>query len=194
MTWQDIPGWFDYQELYDAAVERLPPFAVVVEVGCWQGRSLAYLAGCVRESGKAVNLWGVDHGVGTDSAEERELHGPTVAECGGNTVGRLAANIRACGLADVAIPMAASSLRAAAMFPPASIDFVFLDAAHDEESVAADLAAWWPTIKAGGVMAGHDYDGFWAGVVRAVDGFFGHDCRDPLCPNCWSVVKPAGSF
>jgi hypothetical protein len=56
------------------------------------------------------------------------------------------------------------------------------------------LAAWWPTIKAGGVMAGHDYDGFWAGVVRAVDGFFGHDCRDPLCPNCWSVVKPAGSF
>lgn len=193
MTWRDIPGWFDYQELYDAAVDRLPPFAVAVEVGCWQGRSLAYLAGRVRDSGKRVNLWGVDHGVGTDSETERPLHGPAVAAAGGNTLGLLAANLRACGVADVAVPMGCSSLRAAALFPPASVDFVFLDAAHDEASVRADLAAWWPRVKPGGVLAGHDYDPFWTGVVRAVDGFFGvppFGARSPLVPNCWWVERP----
>jgi hypothetical protein len=193
VTYQEIPGWFGFESLYDAAVARTPPHGVMVEVGCWLGRSLAYLGGRVRGSGKPVNLWGVDHGVGTDSETERLLHGPTLAACGGNTLGLLAANLRACGVADVAVPMGCSSLRAAALFPPKSVDFVFLDAAHDEESVRADLAAWWPTIKPGGVMAGHDYDPFWVGVRRAVDEFFRLSewgARSSLVPNCWWVEKP----
>jgi hypothetical protein len=189
VTYTDIPGWFDYAALYDAAVARVPPYGVMVEVGCWMGRSLAYLAERVQASGKAVNLWGVDHGFGTDSDTERPLHGPTLAECGGNTVGRLALNLARCGLLGVAVPMAATSTRAAALFPDASVDFVFLDAAHDEANVTADLAAWWPKIKPGGTLAGHDYDDYWTGVVKAVNGFFGRECRDPLCANCWSVVK-----
>lgn len=194
VTWRDLPGWFDYQELYDSAVERVPPHAVMVEVGCWQGRSLAYLADRVRASGKRINLWGVDHGVGTDSDTERPLHGPTLAACGGNTLGLLAANLRACGLADVAVPMGCTSLRAASLFPPASVDFVFLDAAHDYQNVRADLAAWWPAIKPGGVLSGHDYDDFWVGVVQAVDEYFGFSPRHDACANCWWVEKPTNGF
>lgn len=193
MTYLEIPGWFDYAPLYDRAVRSLPAppaLAVVCEVGCWAGRSLAYLAGKVKTSGKRVNLWGIDHGFGTDSAKERPLHAGLLAECGGNTVGRLAFNLRACGLEGVAVPMAAKSVRAASLFPDRSVDFVFLDAAHDYDNVTADLKAWWPKIKPGGTLAGHDYSPPWPDVTRAVNEFFKRPVPDADCPHCWSVVAP----
>lgn len=67
----------------------------------------------------------------------------------------------------------ASSAAAAGLFPPESLDFVYIDAAHDHASVAADLAAWWPKLSPPGVMAGHDFDDhpIHAGVKRAVTEF-----------------------
>jgi hypothetical protein len=59
----------------------------------------------------------------------------------------------------------------------ASLDFVYLDARHDEASVADDLAIWEPKVRSGGIIAGHDYldgelpEGHF-GVKIAVDGFF----------------------
>eukprot|EP00392_Amoebophrya_sp_AT5.2_P013136 g13247.t1 len=38
-----------------------------------------------------------------------------------------------------------------------SLDFVYLDARHDFNGVFADLVAWWPKLKIGGIIAGHDY-------------------------------------
>lgn len=50
--------------------------------------------------------------------------------------------------------------------------FVYIDGAHDYKSAKADIAAWWPKVKLGGVLAGHDYSIAYApGVVRAVEEF-----------------------
>lgn len=49
--------------------------------------------------------------------------------------------------------------------------FVYIDGAHDYESVAADLAAWWPVVSPDGILAGHDYDDDHPGVMRAVQEF-----------------------
>lgn len=38
-----------------------------------------------------------------------------------------------------------------------SQEFVYIDGMHNLSSVSADLRAWWPKLKPGGVMAGHDY-------------------------------------
>ena len=38
-----------------------------------------------------------------------------------------------------------------------SQDFVYLDGLHDFAGLAADLAAWSPKIRSGGILAGHDY-------------------------------------
>lgn len=51
----------------------------------------------------------------------------------------------------------AFSVEAARDVPRGSLDFVYLDAAHDLPSVIADLAAWVPTVRAGGIVAGHDF-------------------------------------
>jgi SAM-dependent methyltransferase len=47
-------------------------------------------------------------------------------------------------------------------------DLVFIDALHDYDSVMADIHAWWPLVRNGGVIAGHDFNHKWPGVERAV--------------------------
>ncbi len=75
----------------------------------------------------------------------------------------------------------ATSLEAAQTAEAASLDFVFIDAEHTYEAVTADIEAWLPTIKPGGLLSGHDYSPpgerspkGWPGVVQAVDEFVEH--------------------
>ncbi len=49
--------------------------------------------------------------------------------------------------------------------PP--VDLVFIDAAHDHQSVRDDIRAWWPLVKEGGTLATHDFNHKWPGVERA---------------------------
>ncbi len=57
-----------------------------------------------------------------------------------------------------------------AFVPRSEFDFVYIDAEHTYEACKADIAAWYPLIRLGGVLSGHDYGGF-PGVTRAVDEF-----------------------
>ena len=58
---------------------------------------------------------------------------------------------------------------------PDGIDFVYVDGDHEEHSVRADIASFYPKVRSGGVIGGHDvYNGFTRqhdGVVRAVSQF-----------------------
>ena len=38
-----------------------------------------------------------------------------------------------------------------------SLDFIFIDADHSFDAVMLDLEIWYPKIKTGGLVAGHDY-------------------------------------
>lgn len=71
-----------------------------------------------------------------------------------------------------------TSIEAAARVTPDSLDFVYLDARHSYEGVTEDLQVWFPLVRPGGLMAGHDYnDGVFVegvhGVRSAVNEFFG---------------------
>ncbi len=48
-----------------------------------------------------------------------------------------------------------------------SLDFVFIDASHDYESVKKDILAWMPKIRPGGMLSGHDVH--WEGVQEALN-------------------------
>lgn len=54
------------------------------------------------------------------------------------------------------------------------VEFVYIDGAHDYESVKADLAAWWDALSWRGILAGHDYHPALPGVVQAVNEFAAH--------------------
>jgi len=71
-----------------------------------------------------------------------------------------------------------TSEEAAANIAAGSLDFAYLDARHDYESVTLDLQSWFGKIRPGGILAGHDYlDGRLPqgvfGVKTAVDEFCG---------------------
>lgn len=51
---------------------------------------------------------------------------------------------------------------------PIDMDFVYIDGAHDFKSVTADIEAWWPIVRQGGILAGDDYDPSHPGVMEAI--------------------------
>jgi predicted O-methyltransferase YrrM len=65
-----------------------------------------------------------------------------------------------------------TSVEAARNVPDASLDFVYIDGAHDFNNVMLDILHWYPKVKRYGIFSGHDYYIFFrGGVVRAVDTF-----------------------
>jgi hypothetical protein len=51
----------------------------------------------------------------------------------------------------------ASSVEAAKSVADGALDFVYIDADHDYKNAKQDLLAWFPKVRHGGIVAGHDY-------------------------------------
>lgn len=49
-----------------------------------------------------------------------------------------------------------------------SLDFVFIDANHNYESVVKDIKAWTPKLRLGGMLCGHDFSEGYPGLIAAV--------------------------
>lgn len=89
-----------------------------------------------------------------------------------------------------------ASVIASRFWPDEIFDFVFIDGLHFYDSVKEDVSLWWPKVKRGGILAGHDYfsprnnTGVW-GVQRAVDEFVEVNSL-PLShrETVWLVEKP----
>ena len=171
---EQIPGWFDFADIYDQAVEESQDGARFLEIGVWKGRSLCYLAERIQESGKRIECIGVDPFPLFGQLEKCIEH-------------LCAAEIyRQITLFPASSAQAADNLQG-------SFDFVFIDGSHEEDDVWLDLSLWWPRVRPGGVVAGHDYLGMFAGVRRSVDRFFGEK-NSPVVPrgNSWWVRKQSG--
>jgi hypothetical protein len=73
-----------------------------------------------------------------------------------------------------------------------SFDFVFIDADHSMKAVLGDLDRYWPKIKTGGLIAGHDANLF--SVNFAVTSWAKHKGIDPTTINmlenqAWCFTK-----
>ena len=51
------------------------------------------------------------------------------------------------------------------------LDFVYIDGLHDYKSVMDDIAAWYPLVRKGGVVGGHDFTIQGEDVIDAVTKF-----------------------
>ncbi len=56
--------------------------------------------------------------------------------------------------------------RAAAALVGNALDFVYIDGDHKYDSVWEDIKLWYPKLRVGGILAGHDYNGDWQDHVR----------------------------
>ena len=149
----EIDGWFDFRDFYDLVAQNLEDGDAFVEVGSWKGQSLIYLAHRLEDLGKTPEIHAVDTFEG-DSDTGRVGVWEEFRD-----------NMNAAD-SKFGITHACASVGAAGKFNNASVAGVFIDAAHDYESVKADIAAWLPKVKPGGIFAGHDIDA--PGVLKAV--------------------------
>lgn len=173
MSHDNLPGWFDYQAVYDQAVDEAANFETFVEIGVAFGRSLAYLAHAanVRVT-KRPKIYGVDPLI-DDWDGDRPTWGAnhaTWARSMGGPYNALVGGMREhCpDLLEAVNILRCRSTQAARMFDDGSVCFVFVDGSHHYEDVAADLAAWEPKLRPGGIFAGHDHTESFPGVLRAV--------------------------
>ena len=110
-----------------------------------------------------------------------------------------------------AIMVRANSETASDMFADESLDFVYIDANHAYDYVVQDIDLWYPKVKKGGYLCGHDYidmnwsedpnfaengkdkhiysgSGFYHGVFGvnpAVDEFCEKNGYEPIVTNEW---------
>lgn len=149
--YEHLPGYFDFPEVYRDAVAWIPDGGTFVEVGSWQGQSLAFLLVEAFNSGKKLQIYGCDHFRGSVG------DGPLIQEASlKSIVAHCAHNLRRASYPFSLVH--AESTVGSRFFADASIDYCFIDAGHQYHEVKADIAAWLPKVKAGGIIAGHDFN------------------------------------
>ena len=164
----EIPGWFAYEELYDKMVEVANDNCVFVEVGAWFGKSTNHLAKKIRESKKNIHFTTVDTWKGTD---DEDIHQTIVGSFSGDIFYEFIDNTIYSNNYGQIETIKDTSRNAANNFANNSIDYIMLDAGHSYDALKDDLNVWYNKVKPGGIVSGDDYGVFY-GVTQAADEFF----------------------
>jgi len=186
--YNNLEGMFTFHELYRHVVQKFNGDNIkFVEVGAWKGKSVAFMAVEIINSGKKIEFHVVDPwlveksaaaaaGIDPSKTNYDEFLDPAIkkeynVEGEDQLYRDYIRNIEP--VKDVIKSHRMPSLDAVNLFEDESIDFIFLDGDHSYEYVKQELHAWYPKVKPGGVIAGHDYIELTCGVKQAVDEFFG---------------------
>lgn len=161
---QDIDGWFDYDGLYSQILDHLQPGSKIVELGCWKGKSSSYLAVQSFNLQKDFELHFVDTWGGSPEHFESEEFSNAITENQDLIYNEFISNISKVDYPYHVHRM--TSLEAADLFENNSLDFVYFDTNHSFAYVTQELKKWYPKLKQGGVLAGHDYNGPVKSAVR----------------------------
>ncbi|WP_322888976.1 MULTISPECIES: class I SAM-dependent methyltransferase [unclassified Yoonia] len=159
-------------------LQKLPKGGVAVEIGVWQGEFSATIIELIApEKLVLIDPW---------AHIEDDSHAEAfVGRTGKTKMDKIFDGVVKQFEAQIAAGQVAMirdfSVPALAQFADQSISFAYVDGDHSYEGVSADLAALFPKMKRGGIMAFDDYHrrGWWGdGVIRAINEFLGAHPRD----------------
>ena len=140
-------NWFNYSDLYLKMIDRFPSGSKFVEIGCWKGQSAYFMCNNIIKSKKEIEFFCID----TWQGSEEHIKNYDLT----NLYETFLNNMKL--VESYYFPLKLDSISASKRFKDNSLDFVFIDAAHDYDSVKADILAWLPKVKKNGILAGHDY-------------------------------------
>lgn len=115
----------------------------IAEIGVSHGHNISKLIRCKPELAVAIDVW--------RTTPYYKFWNDQVFEGFYQKVCRLAIENRCL------LPIRLDSIIAANLFPNNYFDFIYIDAQHDYLSVKANIKSWWPKVKHGGFLSGHDY-------------------------------------
>jgi predicted O-methyltransferase YrrM len=134
----DVRGWLTRTE--GEALAACARGRVVLEIGSYCGRSTI----CMAQTAKRVYAL--------------DWHRGDAGAGWGQTLPEFLANIERYGVADKVIPLVGRTDDLSPILADLSVEFVFVDGAHDADSVRADTRLALRVLKPGGVIAFHDFD------------------------------------
>lgn len=124
--------------------KRIPDGGIYLEIGSWVGGSLMCVHEAAKVSGARINL------IAIECSLRKQLLNNTKS------------------IPQLQFIGCASSL-AKDKIKDNSVDLLFLDASHEYDQTKKELEDYWPKIKPGGLLLGHDYRTKSPGVIQAVN-------------------------
>jgi len=140
------PGWFHHGPKILELVEQHRP-TVCVELGTWLGASAIPVARSIARWGgtlTCVDTWAGD------------VQAPTTRPAAPWMLVSCVRNLMDAGVGATVRLIPATTEHAAQRWTT-PLDYLYVDAAHDYDSVRADLRAWAPHVRPGGLLLGDDY-------------------------------------
>jgi predicted O-methyltransferase YrrM len=147
--YQDIPGWFSYEYIYKDMVEQAEEDSLFVEIGSYKGKSSAFMAIEIANSGKKIKF---------DCIDPMELMGHYLTIPDDEKAGYGAAEFheRLASVKDYYNLVQMTSDEAVDQYEDGSIDFLLIDGDHSYEGVKKDIINYLPKMRSGGLIAGDD--------------------------------------
>lgn len=179
--YESIEGWFNMEKQYRKLLDQVPINGTFVEIGCWKGKSTCFLLEEVIKDGLPREIYVIDNFEGSQNTDtEKKVYENVNRK---KLCFEFLDNIKSFNtvLTNLFIQ---DSAEAASNFAEQSCDVVFIDAGHSYQNVHADILAWLPKVKRGGILAGHDYDESWSGVIQAVNELLGEE-HITVENSCW---------
>lgn len=185
--YEKIHGWFEPHDklIYDKAVDTYKDGDIFVEIGSFKGRSSSAMAVNIANSNKKIKFYCIDTWNGSiehakgEWAQDNDVINGTLYQTFLNNIEQVKEYIT---------PIRKSSLEAVKDFQDKSLSFVYIDASHEYNDIMNDLQAWYPKVKLGGLLAGHD--ACWESVISAVQDFC--SCKNLIYKtdkNTWHIAE-----
>ena len=143
---------FTYKGFYDEIINKYPS-GNFIEIGCWIGESSSYLLREIKNKNLNIRVCFVDSWLGGNNEPTEKAH---IIKNGIDYIyNQFISNT------NIDIPktiIRGDSVESASLYQDNYADFIFIDAGHQGLECYNDMVAWFPKLKIGGTMAGHDID------------------------------------
>ncbi len=189
----DLQGWNSIHPIFGELIAKHNP-QTIIEVGTWKGASALHMADIIQATARHTHIYCVDTWLGavefwTSLADtpERALqlhHGyPQIYY-------QFLSNVIHTGHQSRITPVPNTSITGAKILKHMGIqaEMIYIDASHEFEDVKADIAAYLPLLKPGGVMFGDDWSHF-KSVQDAVISSFRYIDIQVVDQNYWVYVQ-----
>jgi hypothetical protein len=140
----------------------MPQNSIVAEIGVFKGKFSAQIISITNPNRvHLIDFWPEE----TIQSDGEIITGTDACEFGRDTFASEIKN-------DTVVLHKGLSCLVSREFPDEYFDWIYIDAGHSYEEIKSDLNCWYPKVKTGGFITGHDYiEKTWYGIVRAVNEF-----------------------
>ena len=170
-------------------IKKFYPNPILAELGVFQGNGIEFLLTCNPNKIIGIDLWKGDGKIATtDGLPDHIMQEYYELVCN---------KFKNDSRVEIIRDRTSTSAK---NYPNNYFDFVFIDGDHTYNGTFEDIINWYPKVKHGGIISGHDYfqhtSSYKFGVIEAVNDFVFQNTEidkiyvsnEKIAP-CWFIVK-----